>query len=170
MATAPPAAGRPGALRWLLAGGVVLGLVGLVVWAGTETQVAAVRQGDMKFLAENARKPGVVTTESGLQYQVLRAGSGPRPGRSDVVLVHYSGKLVDGAEFDSSYKRGQPAVFPVDQVIPGWTEGLQLMPTGAKYHFVVPPALGYGAAGAGGGIPPGAVLEFDVELLAVQPK
>ncbi len=171
MATAHPEAGRSGGVaRWLAAGAVILAIVGVTVWAGTQTQVAAVRTEDMKYLAANGKKPGVVTTGSGLQYSVIRQGSGPKPGRTDMVLVHYEGKLVDGTVFDSSYSRGQPAAFPLDQVIPAWTEGVQLMPVGSKYHFVVPPALGYGARGAGGVIPPGAVLEFDVELLAVKPK
>ena len=171
MATsAPPAGGSGGVTKWLVAGVVILAIVGLAVWAGTRSQVAAVRQADMKFLAENARKPGVITTASGLQYQVIRQGSGPKPARNDTVLVHYEGRLIDHRIFDSSYQRGQPAAFPLDQVIPGWTEGVQLMPVGSKYHFVVPPALGYGAVGAGGVIPPGAVLEFDIELLAVKPK
>ena len=159
----------PGAGRWLVGGAVIVFLAGLCIWAGTQSQVAAVRTADMKFLEDNADKPGVITTRSGLQYNVVREGTGPRPARTDVVLVHYEGKLIDGTVFDSSYQRGQPAAFPLDQVIPGWTEGVQLMATGAKYHFVVPPALAYGARGAGGVIPPGAVLEFDIELLAIRP-
>jgi FKBP-type peptidyl-prolyl cis-trans isomerase len=174
MSTATPnAAGNSGgAMRWLVAAAVILIIVAIGVFAGTQTQVAAVRKDDMKFMAENAKKPGVVTTSSGLQYEIIRAGSGPKPARTDTVLVHYEGRLVDAARtvFDSSYQRGQPAAFPLDQVIPGWTEGVQLMPTGSKYRFVVPPALAYGAKGAGGVIPPGAVLEFDIELLAVRPS
>ena len=155
--------------KWLAAGAVVLGVVGVLVYTGTQGQVAAVRTADMKFMAQNKAKPGVITTASGLQYQVIRAGQGPKPAVKDTVLVHYEGRLVDGTVFDSSYQRGQPAAFPLDQVIPGWTEGVQLMATGSKYHFVVPPQLAYGAQGAGGVIPPGAVLEFDIELLAVKP-
>lgn len=174
MSTATPnaASNSGGAMRWLVAAAVILIIVAIGVFAGTQTQVAAVRKDDMKFMAENAKKPGVVTTSSGLQYEIIRAGSGPRPARTDTVLVHYEGRLVDAARtvFDSSYQRGQPAAFPLDQVIPGWTEGVQLMPTGSKYRFVVPPALAYGAKGAGGVIPPGAVLEFDIELLAVRPS
>jgi FKBP-type peptidyl-prolyl cis-trans isomerase len=147
----------------------VVFLAGLGIWAGTQSQVAAVRVADMEFLDSHGGKPGVVTTRSGLQYNVIREGEGPRPARDDVVLVHYEGRLIDGTVFDSSYQRGQPAAFPLDQVIPGWTEGVQLMPTGAKYHFVVPPDLAYGPRGAGGVIPPGAVLEFDIELLAIRP-
>jgi FKBP-type peptidyl-prolyl cis-trans isomerase len=162
-------AGGIGIGKWLAAGAVVIGVVGVLVYTGTQGQVAAVRTADMKFLTQNKDKPGVITTASGLQYQVIRAGQGPKPAAKDTVLVHYEGKLVDGTVFDSSYSRGQPAAFPLDQVIPGWTEGVQLMPTGSKYHFVVPPQLAYGAQGAGGVIPPGAVLEFDIELLAVKP-
>lgn len=162
-------AGGIGIGKWLVGGAVILGIVGVLVWTGTQGQVNAVRRDDMAFLAANKGKPGVVTTPSGLQYKIMRAGNGPRPGPRDTVLVHYEGKLIDGTVFDSSYSRGQPAAFPLDQVIPGWTEGVALMPVGSKYHFVVPPALAYGAQGAGGVIPPGAVLEFDIELLAVRP-
>ncbi len=170
MADASPQAS--GIARWLLAGAVLLGLVLLLVWAGTRSQVAAVRTDDMKYLAANAEKPGVVTTATGLQYEVIRQGTGSKPAATDTVLVHYEGRLVDAARtvFDSSYQRGQPAAFPLDAVIPAWTEGVQLMPAGSKYRFVVPPALGYGATGAGDAIPPGAVLEFDVELLAIKPR
>lgn len=170
MATPAPAQASPGIARWLLGGGVIIVLAGLGIWAGTQSQVAAVRTADMQFLSENKEKPGVITTASGLQYQVITEGTGPKPAATDVVLVHYEGKLIDGSVFDSSYQRGQPAAFPLNQVIPGWTEGVQLMPTGSKYHFVVPPELGYGARGAGGVIPPGAVLEFDIELLAIRPE
>lgn len=171
MSTATPTAGKSGGVAgWLVGGALIVAIAGAAAWLGTQGQVAAVRTADMKFLAENAKKPGVVTTATGLQYQILRPGSGPKPGRTDTVLVHYEGRLIDKTVFDSSYQRGQPAAFPLDQVIPGWTEGVQLMGTGAKYHFVVPPQLAYGARGAGGVIPPGAVLEFDIELLAVKPK
>jgi FKBP-type peptidyl-prolyl cis-trans isomerase FkpA/FKBP-type peptidyl-prolyl cis-trans isomerase FklB len=173
MSTANPnAANSSGVMRWVVAAAVILIIVAIAVFAGTQSQVAAVRQADMKFMADNGKKAGVVTTSSGLQYEVIREGSGPKPGRTDTVLVHYEGRLVDAAKtvFDSSYQRGQPAAFPLDQVIPGWTEGVQLMPAGSKYRFVVPPALAYGAKGAGGVIPPGAVLEFDIELLAVRPS
>jgi len=171
MATVTPNAGAPsGVLKWVVAAAIIVMIVALGVWAGTRTQVAAVRTGDMQFLADHAKKPGVITTPSGLQYEVIRQGGGPKPAATDTVLVHYEGRLLDKKVFDSSYQRGQPAAFPLNQVIPGWTEGVQLMPTGSKYRFVVPPALAYGAQGAGGVIPPGAVLEFDIELLAVRPK
>ena len=170
-ATPGPAAGG-GAIKWLVAALVLALIVAGLVWAGTQGQVAAVRTEDMKYLATNGSKPGVVTTASGLQYQVIREGSGAKPAATDTVLVHYEGRLVDTSHtvFDSSYQRGQPAEFPLDKVIPAWTEGVQLMPAGSKFRFLVPPALGYGAAGAGGVIPPGAVLEFDIELLAVKPS
>jgi FKBP-type peptidyl-prolyl cis-trans isomerase len=120
------------------------------------------------FLAENGKKPGVVTTASGLQYQVLTAGSGESPKATDEVTVNYRGTLLDGTEFDSSYKRGQPASFVLGRVIPGWTEGLQLMKPGAKYRLFVPPQLAYDLR-ARPPIPPGALLIFDVELLSFKP-
>lgn len=119
------------------------------------------------YRAENAKKPGVQTTASGLQYKVVKAGTGRTPAASDTVTVNYRGTLVDGTEFDSSYKRGEPATFPVAGVIPGWTEALQLMKEGAQYQLVIPPELAYGERGAGGVIPPGATLVFDVELISV---
>ena len=119
------------------------------------------------YRAENAKKPGVQTTASGLQYKVAKAGTGRTPTAADTVTVNYRGTLVDGTEFDSSYKRGEPATFPVAGVIPGWTEALQLMKEGAQYQLVIPPDLAYGERGAGGVIPPGATLVFDVELISV---
>lgn len=120
-----------------------------------------------KFLAENGKKEGVVTLKSGLQYEVLREGNGKKPKATDKVKCHYEGTLINGQVFDSSYKRNEPAVFPLNQVIPGWTEGLQLMQEGAKYRFYIPYILAYGESGAGGSIPPFATLIFDVELLEV---
>jgi len=124
-----------------------------------------------KFLAENAKKPGVQTTASGLQYQVITEGKGAKPKAGDVVRVHYKGSLLDGKTFDSSYDRGQPVVFPLDQVVPGWQEGLQLMPVGSKYKLWIPANLGYGEKGTPGGpIGPNATLVFEVELIdIVQP-
>lgn len=117
------------------------------------------------FLAANAKKPDVKTTESGLQYQVLSEGKGPKPTADDLVKVHYKGTLLDGETFDSSYDRGEPAVFPLQQVVPGWQEGIALMPVGSKYRFWIPGELGYGEAGTPGGpIGPNAVLVFEVEL------
>ena len=119
------------------------------------------------FLAENGKKPGVKTTASGLQYEVLAEGTGKQPVAADTVRVHYTGKLLDGTVFDSSVERGEPAEFGLTQVIAGWTEGLQLMKTGSKFRFFIPADLAYGEHGAGGSIPPQATLIFDVELLAV---
>jgi len=130
-----------------------------------KAQVAAAA-GDA-FLAENAKKAGIVVTESGLQYEVLNAGSGAKPSRSDKVRTHYHGTLIDGTVFDSSYNRGQPAEFPVSGVIAGWTEALQLMPVGAKYRLYIPHNLAYGERGAGGAIKPYSALIFDVELLDI---
>ena len=121
------------------------------------------------FLAANAKKEGVVTLPSGLQYQVLSEGEGDPAAATDTVTVHYRGTLIDGSEFDSSYGRGQPATFPLDRVIPGWTEGLQLMRPGAKYRLFVPPELAYGERGGGQKIGPNSTLVFEVELLSIQP-
>lgn len=120
------------------------------------------------FLAANKSKDGVKTLPSGLQYKVLAEGKGPQPKATDQVTVNYRGTLIDGTEFDSSYKRGEPATFPVDKVIPGWTEALPLMKTGAKWQLFVPAALAYGENGAGREIPPNATLIFEVELLGVK--
>ena len=121
-----------------------------------------------KFLAENGKKDGIITTKSGLQYQVLREGNGKAPKATDQVECHYEGTLIDGTKFDSSYDRGQTATFPLNQVIAGWTEGLQLMTEGAKFRFFIPYQLGYGERGAGASIPPFSALIFDVELVAVK--
>ena len=120
-----------------------------------------------KYLAENAKKEGVITLPSGLQYQVLKEGNGKKPTAKDTVQCHYEGFLIDGTGFDSSIQRGEPATFPLQQVIAGWTEGLQLMQEGAKYRFFIPYRLGYGEGGAGNSIPPFAALIFDVELIQV---
>jgi FKBP-type peptidyl-prolyl cis-trans isomerase len=120
------------------------------------------------FLAANRSKEGVQTTASGLQYKVLKEGAGTKPGPADRVTVHYIGTLIDGTEFDSSVRRGEPATFPLNGVIRGWTEGLQLMPAGSKYQFYIPSELGYGARAAGPKIQPNSTLIFDVELLKVE--
>ena len=120
-----------------------------------------------KFLKENAQKEGVVTTASGLQYMILQEGDGKSPKATDKVRCHYEGMLIDGTLFDSSLQRGEPADFPLNGVIAGWTEGLQLMKEGAKYRFFIPYLLGYGAGGAGNSIPPYSTLIFDVELIKV---
>jgi FKBP-type peptidyl-prolyl cis-trans isomerase FkpA/FKBP-type peptidyl-prolyl cis-trans isomerase FklB len=120
------------------------------------------------FLAQNAKKPGVQTTASGLQYQVLTEGKGAKPQPTDMVRVNYKGMLLDGKTFDSSYDRGEPATFPLNQVVPGWQEGIALMPVGSKYKFWIPSKLGYGDKGTPGGpIPPNATLVFEVELLDI---
>ncbi|HXN94020.1 MAG TPA: FKBP-type peptidyl-prolyl cis-trans isomerase [Candidatus Acidoferrales bacterium] len=124
----------------------------------------------VEFLAANKAKDGVVTLPSGLQYKILTAGTGPKPTASDTVVCNYRGTLISGTEFDSSYKRGQPASFPVNGVIKGWTEALQLMPVGSKWQLFVPSELGYGDRGAGADIGPGATLIFEVELLSIQSK
>ncbi|MGI6340060.1 MAG: FKBP-type peptidyl-prolyl cis-trans isomerase [Bacteroidales bacterium] len=119
------------------------------------------------FLAKNKEKAGVVETPSGLQYEVITMGTGPKPTATDRVRVHYSGTLIDGTEFDSSIKRNEPAEFPLNQVIPGWTEGLQLMPVGSKFRLFLPEKLAYGANGAGPQVKPYSTLIFEVELLDI---
>lgn len=119
------------------------------------------------YLDENAKKEGVTVTKSGLQYEVLQEGTGKSPKATDTVRCHYEGRLLDGSVFDSSYKRGEPADFGLNQVIPGWTEGVQLMKEGAKYRFTIPYLLAYGEQGAGASIPPFSTLVFDVELIKV---
>jgi FKBP-type peptidyl-prolyl cis-trans isomerase len=135
---------------------------GLISSAGDANHRAAA-----KFLAENGKKPGVVTTASGLQYKVVSAGNGDSPKGADEVSVNYRGTLINGTEFDSSYKRGQPATFQVNRVIPGWTEALGLMKPGAKYQLFIPPQLAYDLRSPPG-IPPGSMLLFDVELLSIK--
>lgn len=142
------------------------------VMAAEEAMNAALAAKNKKegeqFLAENKKKEGVLTTESGLQYMVIEAGQGGKPEAEDTVSVHYRGTLLDGWEFDSSYKRNQPATFALNDVISGWTEGIQLMSPGAKYKFFMSPDLAYGAMGTGGEIGPEATLIFEVELIEVK--
>ena len=135
--------------------------------AAAEAGKAAKAEGEA-FLAENGKKEGIVTLPSGLQYQVLKEGNGKKPSATDQVVCHYEGTLIDGTVFDSSYQRNQPATFGLNQVIPGWTEGVQLMQEGAKYRFFIPYKLAYGERGAGAQIPPFATLVFDVELIEVK--
>lgn len=122
------------------------------------------------FLAENKTKEGVVTLPSGLQYKVIKQGTGPKPVATDTVVTHYKGTFLDGQQFDSSYDRGEPATFTVSGVIPGWTEALQLMPVGSKWQLFVPPKLAYGEKGFQNVIPPNSTLLFDIELISIQPK
>ncbi|MBU2636230.1 MAG: FKBP-type peptidyl-prolyl cis-trans isomerase, partial [Bacteroidetes bacterium] len=119
------------------------------------------------FLAENKKDKDVITLPSGLQYKIITAGTGPKPKSTETVAVHYSGTLIDGTEFDSSFKRGEPATFPVTGVIKGWVEALQLMPVGSKWKLFIPTDLAYGERGAGGVIGPNATLIFEIELLSI---
>ena len=138
------------------------------VMMAKESAKAQVAKGEgEKFLAENAKKAGVVTTPSGLQYEVIKEGTGATPTAEDVVTVHYHGTLTDGTVFDSSVERGEPATFPLNQVIAGWTEGLQLMKVGDKFKFYIPADLAYGDNSPSPKIPPGSVLVFEVELLEI---
>ena len=139
--------------------------------AKKQAEAATVGQANLvagqKFLAENATKEGVQTTASGLQYKVVTMGTGAKPAATDTVKVHYRGTLLDGTEFDSSYARNEPISFALNRVIPGWTEGVQLMPVGSKFMFYIAPDLAYGEGG-GGPIPPNSTLEFEVELLDIE--
>ncbi|MGY3053983.1 FKBP-type peptidyl-prolyl cis-trans isomerase [Pedobacter sp. UYEF25] len=138
--------------------------------AVSEAKNAGLTAEGTKFLAENGKRAGVKTTSSGLQYEVLTEGSGPKPIATDSVLVNYKGTLLNGKQFDSSYDRGEPITLTLNQVIKAWTEGLQLMPKGSKYKFYVPYNLGYGARGAGQDIPPFSTLIFEIELIKVNGK
>ena len=135
-------------------------------------QMKAMQEKDKQYLAANAKAQGVQATPSGSQYKVIAKGKGDgaSPTKADTVTVHYRGKLINGDVFDESYSRGEPATFPLGNVIPGWTEGLQLMKVGDKFEFVIPAELGYGARGAGDVIPPNATLIFEVELLGIKGK
>jgi FKBP-type peptidyl-prolyl cis-trans isomerase FklB len=140
--------------------------LGLFAGCSKESTMTSSDPGEA-FLAANAKKDGVTTTASGLQYKVIKSGTGATPTASDQVKVDYTGTLIDGKVFDSSVQRGQPAVFPVGQVIPGWTEALQLMKVGDKWQLFIPAKLAYGDRGAGGAIPPNSALIFEVELLDI---
>lgn len=159
-----------GSLVKLWAGVAIILAAGVgTAYLGTRGQVA-MAQSPEDFLKANGQRSGVITTASGLQYKVLEEGSGPKPGPNDIVLVDYDGKLVNGDSFDSSAKQGGPAPLPVSGgMIPGWSEGLQLMSKGAKYRFWMPPQLAFGEHGAGGKIPPNAVTIFDVTLHEIAP-
>ncbi|MEP6584264.1 MAG: FKBP-type peptidyl-prolyl cis-trans isomerase [Ginsengibacter sp.] len=129
-----------------------------------------VKEEGVKFLEENKKRSGVITLPSGLQYEVIKEGTGPMPKSTDTVKAHYAGSLIDGTEFDNSYKRGEPISIPVTGVIQGWVQALQLMPVGSKWKLFIPSDLGYGDRGAGGAIPGGAALIFDIELLEIVNK
>jgi FKBP-type peptidyl-prolyl cis-trans isomerase FkpA len=144
----------------------VMSIIQTAVTAIREKQFAGLRQAEIDFLAANGSKPGVITTGSGLQYEVISEGTGAYPGADDTVQVNYSGAFIDGTEFDSSYSRGEPTEFSLNGVIPGWSEGIQLMKTGSKYKFYIPSELGYGTQGRQA-IPPYATLIFEVELLSI---
>lgn len=137
--------------------------------AARQAAVQQAKDAGTAFLAANKTKEGVVTLPSGLQYKIVTEGTGPKPTLTDTVVCNYRGTLVNGTEFDSSYKRGEPAKFPVNKVIKGWTEALQLMPVGSKWELYIPPDLAYGDRGAGDVIAPGSTLIFEVELLSIQP-
>lgn len=143
-----------------------------VLRAQQESAAAAVAEAataeGRAFLAEQKGKDGIIATESGLLYQITKEGDGPKPAAADTVVVHYTGRLLDGTVFDSSVERGQPAEFPVNRVIAGWTEALQLMGAGSTWEVWIPSDLAYGAQGAGGDIPPHAVLNFTIELIAIK--
>jgi len=138
--------------------------------AKAQTEGAVNRKQGEDFLAANKSKPGVTTLPDGLEYKILTEGTGPKPTADDTVTVNYRGTLINGKEFDSSYKRGQPATFPVGGVIKGWTEALQLMPVGSKWELYIPSDLAYGDRGAGADIAPGSTLIFEVELLSIDQK
>jgi len=138
--------------------------------AANKIKYAPIMKEGQDFLEQNKKRAGVQTTASGLQYEVLTAGTGVKPQATDSVLVHYKGTLLNGKQFDSSYDRGEPISFPLNRVIPGWTEGVQLMPAGSKYKFFIPYNLAYGERGAGQDIPPYSTLIFEVELLKVNGK
>ena len=131
-------------------------------------QVSDYTEKNKQFLVENGKKPGITTTASGLQYRVNKPGRGNHPGSSDKVLVHYRGRLINGTEFDSSYKRGKPASFQINKVIKGWTEALQLMKQGDHWQLFIPAELAYGVKGAGRNIPPNSTLIFDIEFISFQ--
>ena len=143
-------------------------IVGDFLQKQQEEATREIREEGERFLAENAKKEGVVVLPSGLQYTVLTEGTGAQPKATDRVKCHYEGTLTNGQVFDSSYRRGEPAVFPLEGVIAGWTEGVQLMKEGAKYRFFIPYNLAYGERGAGQAIPPYAALVFDVELISIE--
>jgi FKBP-type peptidyl-prolyl cis-trans isomerase len=155
-------------MKRFLSGFLVLVLLSFPVWAMDEGIKNLVD--GKRFMEENGRRTGIKTTASGIQYEVLTQGEGARPKKTDRVLVHYKGSLIDGTEFDSSYKRGEPAEFPLTAVIKGWTEIMQIMPVGSKYRVVIPPNMAYGERGFPPTIGPASTLMFDIELLGIVTK
>ncbi len=145
-------------------------VIGRVSDSKREKAAMAEKDASRKFLADNKNKPGIVETASGLQYEILTKGTGPVPAASDTIIANYRGMLQNGKEFDNSYKRGEPLTIPVTGVIPGWTEALELMPVGSKWKLFIPSDLAYGDYGAGGDIPGGAALIFEIELLSIKGK
>lgn len=145
-------------------------IIGSISEAKRAKLAAVEKQAGAKFLAENKNRTGVMVTASGLQYEVLTKGTGPMPTLSDTISAHYRGALLNGNEFDNSYKRGEPLSIPVAGVIPGWTEALQLMPAGSKWKLFIPSDLAYGDYGAGSDIPSGATLVFEIELIGIKGK
>jgi FKBP-type peptidyl-prolyl cis-trans isomerase FklB len=135
-----------------------------------EQKISGDKEAGAKFLEENKKRPGVVTLPSGLQYEIITKGTGPIPKSTDTVKANYAGTLIDGTEFDNSFKRGAPITIPVTGVIRGWVEALEMMPVGSKWKLFIPSDLGYGDRGAGGAIPGGAALIFDIELLEIVNK
>ena len=153
---------------WFIVGAIaiVAVLVGILV-INPGNQQPSRTETEAQFMADNRNAEGVVTTASGLQYQIVQEGTGPRPGPNDTVTIDYTGTLLDGTVFDSSVQRGEPITYPLTGFIQGWQEGVQLMPVGSKFRFWIPPELAYGTRGSGGVIPPNATLVFDVELLGI---
>ena len=158
--------GKPG----LMDGNQANQCMGKLNQAKTQKSSAGEKAKSAKFLAENQKRSGVMVTPSGLQYEILTKGTGLMPKATDTVTAHYAGSLIDGKEFDNSYKRGEPLTIPVSGVIRGWTEALQMMPVGSKWKLFIPSDLGYGDNGAGQDIPPGAALVFEVELISIGGK
>lgn len=153
---------------WFIVGAIaIVAVLVVILIINPGNQQPSRTETEAQFMADNQNAEGVITTASGLQYQVLQEGTGPHPTASDTVTVHYTGTLLDGTVFDSSVERGQPISFPLQGVIPGWTEGVQLMSVGSKFRFWIPPELAYGTRGSGNVIPPNATLIFDVELLGI---
>jgi len=151
-----------------IAGTKVSGVTQSYFMKAQQVEGSKASEAGKKFLADNGKRSGVTTTKSGLQYEILKDGKGPKPAATDTVVVHYHGTTIEGKVFDSSVNRGKPATFPVNQVIPGWTEALQLMPVGSKWKLVIPSDLAYGPRGAGADIKPNSVLVFEVELLEIK--